>query len=194
MCNSFSAAYSLILDSKDLIKGNYTKIPEVVLGANTVLTALGKTNTSVGRTLKKSYDTFTKNGHDKFYKFGQKDPNPVRFVMGITDCSMHKEGNWVKKYVPYVVGFGADLIAEGLMSSQAGSKVLNKISSKVSDTLIKNNKAKETVNALVSGVLYQVVANAVEDKVGQFTDKLIDKISNKNTELNENIEKEQRKE
>lgn len=179
MCNSFSAAYSLILDTKDLIKGNKTKIPEVVLGANTVLSALGKTNTSLGRAIKRGYDSFAKNGHEKFYQFGQKDVNPVRFVMGITDCTMHKEGNWVKKYVPYVTGFAADLIAEGLMSSNAGSKVLNTISSKISDTLMKNSKAKETVNALVSGVLYQVVANAVEDKVGQLTDKIVDKYQNK---------------
>jgi len=174
MCNSFSNAYSLILDSKDLIKGNYTKIPEVILGANSVLTALGKTNTNVGRTIKKGYDTFVKNGHDTFYNIGQKDPNPVRFVMGITDCKLHKEGNWVKKYVPYVVGFGADLVAEGLMSSKAGSKVLNKVSS-VASGMFKNTKTKDTVNALVSGVLYQVVSNAVEDKVGQLTDKLVDK-------------------
>ena len=175
MCNSFSNAYSLILDSKDLIKGNYTKIPEVVLGANSVLTALGKTNTPVGRTVKKGYDTFVKNGHDKFYAIGQKDPNPVRFVMGITDCNLHKDGNWVKKYVPYVVGFSADLVAEGLMSSKTGSKVLNTISSSVSNSLFKNKKTKETVNNLVSGVLYQVEANAVEDKVGQLTDKIVDK-------------------
>ena len=175
MCNSFSAAYSLILDSKDLIKGNYTKAPEVILGANTVLTALGKTNTSLGRTIKRGYDTFAKNGHEKFYNLGQKDVNPIRFVMGITDCKLHKEGNWVKKYVPYVAGFAADLAAESLMNSKAGSKVLNTISSKVSDTLMKNSKAKETVNALLSGVLYQVVANKVEDKVGQLTDKLVDK-------------------
>lgn len=179
MCNSFSAAYSLILDTKDLIKGNKTKIPEVVLGANTVLSALGKTNTSVGKAIKRGYDTFAKNGHDKFYAIGQKNPNPVRFFMGITDCKLHKEGNWVKKYVPYVTGFAADLFAESLMSSKAGSKVLNAISSKVSDTLCKNAKAKETVNALISGVVYQVAANAVEDKVGQWTDKLVDKFKNR---------------
>ncbi len=175
MCNSFSAAYSLILDTKDLIKGNKTKIPEVVLGANTVLSSIGRTNTSLGRTIKRGYDTFAKNGHEKFYNLGQKDPNPVRFVMGITDCKLHKGGNWVKKYVPYVAGFAADLAAESLMNSKTGSKVLNAISSKVSGTLMKNSKAKETVNALLSGVLYQVAANAVEDKVGQLTDKLVDK-------------------
>lgn len=179
MCNSFSAAYSLILDTKDLVKGNKTKIPEVVLGANTVLSALGKTNTSVGKVIKKGYDTFAKNGHEKFYDIGQKNPNPVRFVMGITDCKLHKEGNWVKKYVPYVTGFAADLFAESLMSGKTGSKVLNTISSKVSNTFCKNTKAKETVNALVSGVLYQAVANTVEDKVGQLTDKVVDKFQKK---------------
>lgn len=179
MCNSFSAAYSLILDTKDLIKGNKTKIPEVVLGANTVLSALGKSNTGLGRTIKRGYDTFAKNGHDKFYDIGQKNTNPIRFVMGITDCKLHKEGNWIKKYVPYVVGFTADLVAEGFMGSKTGSKILNSISSKVSDTLCKNKKAKETVNALVSGVLYQFAANTVEEKVGQYTDKIIDKFQKK---------------
>ena len=175
MCNAFSSAYSLILDSKDLIKGNYTKLPEVVLGANSVLTAMGKTNTSVGKTIKKGYDSFVKNGHDKFSKVGEMDPNPVRFVMGITDCKLHREGNWVKKYVPYVTGFAADLAAEALMSSKKGAKVLNTISSSVSSTLCKNTKAKETVNSLVSGVLYQVVANAVEDKVGRLAEKAVDR-------------------
>ena len=180
MCNSFSDAYSLIFDAKDLAKGNYTKIPEVVLGANSVLTALGKTNTPVGRTIKKEYDSFVKNGHNRFSNIAEKNPNPVRFVMGITDCKLHKEGNWVKKYVPYVTGFAADLFVESLMSSKSGSKILNNISSKVSDVFCKNNKAKETVNALVSGVLYQAVANTVEDKVGQLTDKFVDKFQKKN--------------
>ena len=178
MCNSFSAAYSLIIDSKDLIKGNKTKLPEVVLGANTVLSALGKTNTSVGRTIKKGYDSFVKNGHDKFYKIGEMNTNPIRFVMGITDCKLHKEGNWVKKYVPYVAGFAADLAVESLMCTQKGAKVLDKVASAASG-IIKNQKAKETVNALVSGVLYQVVANTVEDKVGQLADKAVDKFQSK---------------
>jgi len=175
MCNSFSAAYSLIFDSKALIKGNKTKIPEVVLGANTVLSALGKTNTSLGRAVKKGYDVFGKNGHDKFYEIGQKNPNPIRFFMGITDCRLHKEGNWVKKYVPYVVGFAADLFAESLMGTKTGSKVLNTISSSVSNTLCKNQKAKETANALISGVAYQFIADTVEDKVEKLTDKVVDK-------------------
>ncbi len=182
MCNSFSDAYSLILDSRDLIKGNRTKLPEVILGANSVLTALGRTNTSVGRTIKKGYDTFAKNGHEKFSKIAEKNPNPIRFVMGITDCKLHKEGNWVKKYVPYVAGFAADLAVEALMSGKKGAKVLNSISTKVSDTLCKSQKAKETVSNLVSGVLYQVVANAVEDKVGQLTDKAVDKFQKQKAE------------
>lgn len=175
MCNSFSAAYSLIFDSKALIKGNRTKIPEVVLGANTVLTSLGKTNTSVGKAIKKGYDVFGKSGHEKFYEIGQKNPNPIRFVMGITDCRLHKEGNWVKKYVPYVVGFAADLFAEALMSSASGLKVLNKVSSSVSNKLCKNQKTKETVGALISGVAYQFIADTVEDKVEKLTDKVVDK-------------------
>ncbi len=175
MCNSFSTAYSLIFDTNALVKGNRTKIPEVILGANSVLTALGKTNTAVGRVIKKGYDTFGKNGHEKFYEIGQKNTNPIRFFMGITDCRLHKEGNWVKKYVPYVAGFAADLLAEGFMGTKTGSKVLDKVSSTISNTLCKNQKAKETVNALISGVAYQFIADTVEDKVEQLTDKVIDK-------------------
>lgn len=175
MCNSFSNAYSLILDSKDLIKGNRTKLPEVILGANSVLTALGKTNLSVGRTVKKCYDCFSKDGHDKFSKIGEMNTNPIRFFMGITDCKLHKEGNWVKKYVPYAVGFAADLAVEALMCGKKGSKVLNSVSTKISDTFCKSAKSKNIVTNLVSGVLYQVVANTVEDKVGQITDKVVDK-------------------
>ena len=187
MCNAVSEAYSLYNDGKDVLKGNWRKLPESVIELNKILTAVGMTNGVLGRSVRGGYDYFVKNGHSKALMLGEKNTNPIAFVMGLMDCKRSKNPNKVKTYSSFVAGFSAKVAVESLMDSAKGSKVLEGFSKAVTEKTskvlkLKGNVKEDTVKVgsfIIAGLLYPIISDKVTDVVSNFTEKIVDKIQNK---------------
>lgn len=187
MCNSVSEIYSLYNDSKDLFKGNITKLPEVLLETNNVLHTVGNSKYGISKNIKKGFDYFVKDGFYKTEKLTNVNLNKVSFVAGILNSLRENKNtntkNKLSSIISFLCGFGAKLAIEGIMDSKTGAKLLQNSSSYISNFatkplsfLSKNTKKFAEVGSIViSGILYQVISDKVSEKVEDYASKLLAK-------------------
>ncbi len=191
MCNSVSDLYSLYNDSKELLKGNWTKTPEVLLETNLVLNALAKTNGKLGQKVKSGFDTFIKNGLAKSDKLTHVNLDAVALVAGLTNCFINDKKNPPKNKflskVPFLTSWAAKCAIEGVMNTKTGSNVLQKTAGKVSDVIAKPlssvlGKNAEAISKIgtyiISGIAFQFISDKFTEKVETLTQKYIDKREN----------------
>ena len=192
MCNSVSDLYSLYNDSKELLKGNWTKTPEVLLETNLVLNALGKTKGKLGQKVKGGFDSFIKNGFAKSEKLTHVNLDAVALVAGLTNCCIQDKKNPPKNKflskVPFLSSWAAKCAIEGAMNTKTGSNILQKTAGKVSDVIAKPlssvlGKNAESISKIgtyiISGIAFQFISDKVTEKVETLTQKYIDKRENK---------------
>lgn len=179
MCNSISEIYSLYNDSRDLFKGNLTKIPEVVLESNNILHALGNSKLKLGKNVKNSYDIFIKNGFQKTEKYTDVNLDTVSFVAGFANSYLSSDKGKKEKFSAigsFLCGFGAKLAIEGVMNCKYGSNLLQKTSSLFANIasvplsfFSKNTEKFKSVGAyIISGLLFQLISDKVSEKVEDF--------------------------
>lgn len=96
MCNSVSTIYSLYTNSKDLFKGNITKLPEVLIETNNVLPTVGNSKYKISKNIKNTFDYFIKDGFCKTEKFTNINLNKVSFVAGISNSLYENKDTNIK--------------------------------------------------------------------------------------------------
>lgn len=185
MCNSVSTIYSLYTNSKDLFKGNITKLPEVLIETNNVLHTVGNSKYKISKNIKNTFDYFIKDGFCKTKKFTNINLNKVSFVAGISNSLYENKDTNIKNKLlsigSFLCGFGAKLAIEGIMDSKIGSKLLQQSSSHISNFATKpfSFLKKNTQNIakagtiVISGILYQVISDKVSEKVEDFANTIL---------------------
>lgn len=174
MCNAVSEAVSLYNDGREVLNGNWTKIPEAVIETTRILKAVkpvsDKYNPKQDSFIKKSWD------------FADRNSDNIELVMGLVNLKNDKDK--VKNGASFLVGYTASKLIEKGMESENGEKILNKVANVIPNSISKifkpdNEKSKKVLNiskAVISGVLYQVVSDKIGEIGSKLTENTIDKI------------------
>ena len=185
MCNAVSEIYSLYTDSKDLFKGNCTKLPEVLIEANNVLQTAGNSKFKFAKNVKNGYDFFAKSGFEKCAKYTDINLDAVALVDGVVNSCISNKGKSTKhkllSITSFLSGFGAKLAIEGIMNSKSGANILQKTSSIVSSFVTKPlsflsknpEKVKNVATYIISGLAFQIISDKVTETVESFAEKYI---------------------
>ena len=183
MCNAVSEIYSLHTDSKELLHGNLTKLPEVLLETNNVLLLAGDSKYLFGKKIKKGYDSFVKNGFEKSKKLAEINLDSVSLVSGLTNSYIvnkdEKPKTKVLSMISFLSGFVAKVMIEDIMNTKNGIDILQKTSSMISKVVTKplsfltknTDKIKDLGTYIISGLLFQIISDKVSEKVEGITDK-----------------------
>lgn len=178
MCNAVSEAVSLYNDGREVLKGNWTKLPEALIETTRILKAVKP----VSDKYNPKQDSYVKKSVNKAWNFADRNSDNIELAMGLVN--LRKDKDKFRNGSSFLAGFAVSKGLEKCMESEKGEKVLNKISNAVPDCVSKvfklnSEKAKKAIDIsklIISGVLYQVASDKVGEIASGYTEKVIDKL------------------